>query len=243
MIVPMDDWLAEAGHDFEEAAAGRVVRGHALDEGAIAELVELLSGAAAPALVVGAGADDAETWAALVELSELLECPVWQESFGARAGFPQDHPRFAGHLPADRTRLRQTLAPHDVVLVVGAPALRQYPFEPGPFVDEGTRLVVVSQDPGEVHRSPAEPAVLACRQRCAPSWRAACRGSATPHRPRVSTALLPRCRPPSGSRSAQGMSSQRWQNGFPLTPCSSRRHRRTARSFTLGSRRGRHSVF
>ena len=26
--------------------------------------------------------------------------PVWQESFAARAGFPQDHPLFAGHLPA-----------------------------------------------------------------------------------------------------------------------------------------------
>ena len=59
-------------------------------------------------------------------------CPVWQESFGARAGFPQDHPLFAGHLPADRSRLRQTLAPYDVVLVVGAPVFRQYPYVAGP---------------------------------------------------------------------------------------------------------------
>ena len=47
------------------------------------------------------------------------------------------------------------------MLVVGAPALRQYPFEPGPFVEDGTRLAVVSEDPDEVHRSPAELAVLA----------------------------------------------------------------------------------
>ena len=46
---------------------------------------------------------------------------------------------FAGHLPADRVRLRETLAPHDVVLVVGAPVFRQYPFIPGPFVEAGTR--------------------------------------------------------------------------------------------------------
>ena len=60
----------------------------------------------APPLVVGAGADEQRAWDALVELAERLEAPVWQESFGARAGFPQDHPRFAGHLPSDRARLR-----------------------------------------------------------------------------------------------------------------------------------------
>ena len=54
-------------------------------------------------------------------------CPVWQESFSARAGFPQDHPLFAGHLPADRPRLRQTLAPHDAVLVVGGAGVPPVP--------------------------------------------------------------------------------------------------------------------
>ncbi len=48
-----------------------------------------------------------DTWAALVALAERLACPVWQEPFSARAGFPQDHVLFAGHLPADRTRLRR----------------------------------------------------------------------------------------------------------------------------------------
>src|SRR5262249_56686898 len=81
--------------------------------------------------VVGAGADDAETGAALVELAERFVVPVFQESFGARAGFPQDHPLFAGFLPAARPRLRERLAPYDAVLVVGAPVFRQSPFAPG----------------------------------------------------------------------------------------------------------------
>src|SRR4029077_13135317 len=125
------------------------------------DLVALLDEAGTPALVVGAGADEPDTWAALVRLSERLMCPVFQEAFGARAGFPQDHPHFAGHLPFDRTRLRKTLARYDAVLVVGTAVLRQYPYEPGPFVEDGTRVAVVSQDPAEVHRSPADLAVLA----------------------------------------------------------------------------------
>ena len=90
-----------------------------------------------------------------------MSCPVWQEAFGARPGFPQDHPLFAGFLPADRAGLRTALAGRDVVLSVGAPVFRQYPFTSGPLVDSGTRVVVVTDDPAEAHRSPAELAVLA----------------------------------------------------------------------------------
>ena len=161
VIVPMDDWSAEANPADERAAPSRVVRARRADAAAVGELAGLLAGAKSPALVVGAGADDPDTWRALVSLAERLGCPVWQESFSARAGFPQDHRLFAGHLPADRTRLRRLLAPHDVVLAVGAPTFRQYPFHPGPFVEPGTRVAMVSQDAAEVHRSAAELAVLA----------------------------------------------------------------------------------
>jgi benzoylformate decarboxylase len=161
VIVPMDDWDAEAGAPEERAAPRRVARAAGADPALVAELAELLDGAERPALVVGAGADDDETWGALVSLAERLSCPVWQESFSGRAGFPQDHALFAGHLPADRPRLRATLAAYDVVLAVGAPAFRQYAYAPGPFTEPSTRVAMVSRDPAEVHRSAAELAVLA----------------------------------------------------------------------------------
>jgi benzoylformate decarboxylase len=170
VIVPMDDWLAPAGTaGTEDAAPSRLVRAAGVEPEAVDELAALLADARAPALVVGAGADSPECWAALVELAERLGAPVWQESFGARAGFPQDHPQFAGHLPADRPRLRRALAGHDAVLAVGAPVFRQYPFMPGPLVEPGTLVAVVTEDPAEAHRSPADLAVLAspaavCRQ-------------------------------------------------------------------------------
>lgn len=161
VIVPMDDWLAPAPEPGESAAAGSVLLAEAVAPEAVAALTALLDGARSPALVVGADADEPETWAALVALAERLRCPVFQESFGARAGFPQDHPQFARHLPADRTRLRQLLAPHDVVLAVGAPVFRQSAYQPGPLVEPRTRVAVVSRDPAEAHRSPAELALVA----------------------------------------------------------------------------------
>jgi benzoylformate decarboxylase len=161
VIVPMDDWLAPAESDREPAAPRRVVGGRAAPPDAVEELAGLVEEARSPALVVGAGADSEHAWAALVELAGKLRCPVWQEPFGARAGFPQDHPLFAGHLPAGRARLREALTGHDLALVVGAGVFRQYPFQPGPLVGEGTRVALVTDDPAEAHRSPAELALLA----------------------------------------------------------------------------------
>jgi benzoylformate decarboxylase len=162
VVVPMDDWLEPAAEDGDQAAAaGTVLRAAAVDPAAVDTLVALLESAERPALVVGAGADEQRAWDALVELAERLEAPVWQEAFTARAGFPQDHPRFAGHLPSDRARLREVIEPFDVVLVLGAPAFRQYAFAPGPFYGPGTRVAVVTDDPDEAHRSAAGLVVLA----------------------------------------------------------------------------------
>jgi thiamine pyrophosphate-dependent acetolactate synthase large subunit-like protein len=161
VIVPMDDWASQA-HDREDASAARIVRAGAPGEEVVGELVALVDGASSPALVVGAGADDAESWVALTRLAERLACPVWHESYGARAGFPQDHSLFAGHLPGDRPGLRRVLSGHDVVLVVGAPVFRQYGgYAGGRLVEEGTRIALVTEDPDEAVRAPAELVVLA----------------------------------------------------------------------------------
>jgi benzoylformate decarboxylase len=162
VIVPMDDWEAEADEEREPAAAvGTVLRATAAAPEAVDALARFLSEAQSPALVVGAGADDPETWAALVELAERLVVPVFQEAFAARAGFPQDHPLFAGMLPPDRPELRERLGPYDAVLVVGAPAFRQVYYAPGRFTEPGVRIALVTDNPDELHRSPAELAVLA----------------------------------------------------------------------------------
>jgi benzoylformate decarboxylase len=162
VVVPMDDWAAPADDDKEPAsAAGPVLRAAAADGGAADTLAAFLADAASPAIVVGAGADEPATWAALVELAERLVAPVFQEAFGGRAGFPQDHPLFAGVLSSHRPTLRERLEPFDALLVVGAPAFRQAAYAPGPFTRPGQRLALVSDDPEEVYRSPAHVAVLA----------------------------------------------------------------------------------
>ena len=161
VIVPMDDWLQPA----DELAAGspaRVLRSRSVAPEDVEALAELIAESESPAFVVGAGADSEEGWDGVVALAERLGCPVWQEPFGARAGFPQDHPLFAGHLHWRRRLLRQALAPYDLVVAIGTNAFRAYLFdEPVALVDGDTRVAVITEDPSEAHRSPCELAVVA----------------------------------------------------------------------------------
>jgi len=158
VIVPMDDWDAPADADAR-AAAARVVRAPASTVD-VAELTETVEASERPVIVAGAGNDSEEGWAALTALAERLGAPVWQEPFGARAGFPQDHALYRGRLPADRTGVRTTLDGHDLVLVVGTALLRQYAFVDGPLLPDDTFAAVVTSDVDEARRSPADLAVL-----------------------------------------------------------------------------------
>src|SRR6476659_879342 len=106
VIIPMDDWDAAADEFDSVPAPARVLRAASVEPEIVAEVADFLSAAKSPVLVVGAGTDDAQSWRALTGLAERLNCPVWQEAFGARAGYPQDHPLFAGHLPSGRAELR-----------------------------------------------------------------------------------------------------------------------------------------
>ncbi len=189
VVVPMGDWAQDA----DPLAAGspaRVVRSRLVASEEVAELADLLDSARAPALVVGPGTDTEAGWAAVVALAERLACPVWQESFARRAGFPQDHPQFAGFLPWRRRLMRETLAPHDVVVTVGTNAFRLYLLEePEPMIDPETRVAVISEDPADVHKSPSELGLVA-------PVAAACAALAAQVRRRDRAAGEPMRRPP-----------------------------------------------
>ena len=159
VIVPMDDWDQDASPNPIAAPLAIEMPAGGSDDG-LAQLIGMVRASVNPAIVVGADADSNETWEALTQLAERLNCPVWQEPFGARAGFPQDHRLFHGHLPSGRSGLRSTLAGHDLILVVGAPAFRQYPYEPGPFVNDGTQIAIIADNLEVAATSTGELAVI-----------------------------------------------------------------------------------
>jgi benzoylformate decarboxylase len=147
--IPMNDWDAEA----EPYAAREISHRVAPDPEMLKRVAEALAVARHPAVVAGAGISRAGAFYDAVALAEKLRAEVWLEPNSPLGGFPQDHPLFQGHLTQARNQLAEQLSPYDVVLVLGGPVFRYYPYTPGPTVKEGTRLLHLTEDPEEAHRA------------------------------------------------------------------------------------------
>ena len=101
------------------------------------------------AIVVGAAVDRDGAWEQVVRLAEACQAGVFAAPMSARGSFPEDHALFRGFLPAAGAQLRERLAGHDLVLVVGAPAFAYHVPRgtEGSHVPEGARLAVLTDDP------------------------------------------------------------------------------------------------
>jgi benzoylformate decarboxylase len=160
VVVPMGDWQ-EPFDAIPAGAPATLIHSAGVTPEQLDPLVELLARATSPVIVTGAGTDTPDGFAAGAALAERLACPVWHEPFSGRAGFPEDHPLFAGHLDWRRRRMRETLAPHDTVLVIGTKAFQLYVLdEEQPPVVPGTHVAVVSAIADEVLQSACELAVV-----------------------------------------------------------------------------------
>jgi benzoylformate decarboxylase len=147
--IPMDDWEAEA----EPLEARPVSYRTVADPEALEGVARALRGARNPAIVTGSGVERSGAFYDVVSLAERLRAPVWQEPISPLANFPQDHPLFRGHLAPAQKYLAEQLSGHDVVLVLGAPVFLYYPYVPGPVVEEGTRVLQITEDPEEAARA------------------------------------------------------------------------------------------
>jgi benzoylformate decarboxylase len=154
--IPVDDWDREC----DMPALPLVNLRRLPDPAAIARLAALLNGAERPALVLGTGVANCGGWAAAIALAEKCGASVWAAPYAARETFPEDHPQFAGFLPAWRAQLRDLLAPHDAILVAGAPVFTWHVEGSGPHWPEQARLAMLSEDPQHIAALPGGEGVL-----------------------------------------------------------------------------------
>ncbi len=124
-------------------------------EAQLAEAAALLAGADRPVVVSGAGVDRAGANAALLQLVELLGCPVIPTMAG-RATVPQDHPQYLyGYGPgADAARTEA-----DVILVAGSRAGNlDTPFDK--YWGDGARAKLIQIDIDPRHMGVTRPLSL-----------------------------------------------------------------------------------
>ncbi|MDO8776434.1 MAG: benzoylformate decarboxylase [Burkholderiaceae bacterium] len=141
--IPSDDWGVKTLPVF-----AREVSRHLRPEPAmLARIGDALDAAHTPAIVVGASVDRDGAWVEVIKLAERHNARVYVAPMSGRCSFPEDHPLWAGFLPAMRERIVEQLGGHDLVFALGAPAFTYHVEGRGPHLPDGTNLVQLTEDP------------------------------------------------------------------------------------------------
>ena len=164
--VPLDDWDEPALADDELLTKRSVTTAGTMSESLRRELADVLDGAQNPALVLGpqvdaAAVDDPTVYEDAVVLAERLGASVYVAPSPTRCPFPTTHPNFEGVLVPGIKSVRDRLSGHDVVLVMGAATFRYHRWEPANYLEPGTEVIQITQDPREATRAPFGRAVVA----------------------------------------------------------------------------------
>lgn len=188
--VPVDDWDRHCTMPELPVLSLKTLP----DPAALDRIAALIDDAGRPALVLGGGVARSKGWSAAILLAEASGAEVWAAPFAARETMPEDHPQFAGFLPAFREEIVRLLAPHDAVVAIGAPVFTYHAEGAGPFLPPSARLAALSEDPqhlsflpgglgvlGDVADGLAGLAARVRRRRAAPPPRRAARPPAGMH--------------------------------------------------------------
>jgi len=144
--IPLDDWDKTA---LGTADVRSVSSRFGPDPERLKEFAKRISAAKKPVLVYGAEVEKAGGWNAGIALAEKLNAPVWRGPAAERACFPENHALFQGELISAMGPLSHQLEGHDLIVVIGAPVFRYYPYVAGPVLPEGAALLQITEDPSD----------------------------------------------------------------------------------------------
>ena len=140
--IPVDDWDQPA----ELLTARKVSRSLRAGADEIDTLSVALNAARKPVFVIGGAVDRDGGWNALLQLAERHGALVWASPLIGRCGFPENHPLFAGFLPAFREEISKRLTGHDLLLAIGAPVFTYHAEGQGPYTPAGLQVFQLTED-------------------------------------------------------------------------------------------------
>ena len=159
LSLPVD--VLNAERDLDLGAPTRVAPRIVGDRDAIDRAARLLAKAERPLLIAGDAVAHGDAVAELVELAELVGCPVALEGVSSTCSFPFTHPLYAGPMPRLAPDIYAFLVRHDLVFSVGGDLFTlSLPSDVDPM-PPGTTIVHLDVDPWELGKNyAAEVAIL-----------------------------------------------------------------------------------
>lgn len=158
LSLPLDDW----DKLMPEVDAFRTVSTkQGPDPDRVVDFASQINASKNPVLIYGSDIARSQAWQEGILFAEKLSAPVWAAPFAERTAFPEDHPLFQGGLTSGIGSLEKQIAGHDLVIVIGAPVFRYYPWIPGQYIPPGSKLLQVSDDPNMTSKAVIGDSVVA----------------------------------------------------------------------------------
>ena len=160
VFVALPNNVMEAHTDHAARAPLPVGAPNAARQNSIQQVAQALLRAESPLIVVG---DDVAAYganAALAELAERVGAAIRTDFLQGRLSCRADHPNLLGSLPAATRGIRDALAEHDVVALVGGPTLEEIWFDPGPRMPPVATLLQIELTAAAVGKIAAPEHVL-----------------------------------------------------------------------------------
>jgi len=120
---------------------------------AISALADMLVAAENPVLIAGHEIIAADAFEEAAALADTLGAPVYQQTIIDGAHFPSAHPAYLGVLTRSQPVVRERLMPHDLMVCIGADALKMSVYSTVEPMPEGLKLVQIGQRDWEIGKN------------------------------------------------------------------------------------------
>jgi len=182
LSLPVD--VLNAEREVDLLAPTRVAPRIVGDRDAVERAAALLARAQRPLMIAGDAVAHGDALAEMVELAELVGCPVVTECVASTCSFPFTHPQYVGAMPRLAPQIRALLMRHDLVFSVGGDLFTlSLPDDVEPM-PPGVTVVHLDVDPWELGKNyPAAVAIQGDPKATLPGLAEAVRRHSTPAGP------------------------------------------------------------
>ncbi|MDE0940955.1 MAG: thiamine pyrophosphate-binding protein [Alphaproteobacteria bacterium] len=158
--LPGDILNMEAAIDMGEST--RVNTAMRPSDAGLEQLAARLLQAQNPVIIAGHEIIASDAFEEADQFAEMLGAPVYQQTVNDGAHFPSEHPAFMGSLNRDQEYVRGKLAPHDLVICLGADLLRMSVYSPVDPLPNDLAVIQIGQRDWEMGKNhPVEMALRA----------------------------------------------------------------------------------
>ncbi len=143
VALPVD--VMEQETEIPAQTSGELHQQPAAAEEAIHQLVELILRSGSPAIVTGDDVATSGAHPALAELAERTGAPVYLEGIRSQISISNEHPNLRTWVGFEAGTIRQVLAEHDLVMLIGGTFFEEVWFDAVDAIPEGAVTVQIEE--------------------------------------------------------------------------------------------------